>query len=66
MFDTHTYCLFLATAAVPVLAPGPDTVLILSRTLASGTAAGLMTLVGTPLGNVIQAMLAGVGVSTVS
>ena len=65
MFDAHTYYLFLATAAVLVLTPGPDTVLILSRTLASGTAAGLMTLVGTQLGNVIQAVLAGIGVSTI-
>ena len=36
MFDLHTYWLFVATAAVLVLTPGPDTVLILSRTLASG------------------------------
>ncbi|GJD53890.1 Leucine efflux protein [Methylobacterium crusticola] len=65
MFDLHSYALFLATAVVLVLSPGPDTVLILSRTLASGTAAGLMTLVGTQVGNVIHAVLAGVGVSTV-
>ena len=65
MLDLHSYALFLATAVVLVLSPGPDTVLILSRTLASGTAAGLMTLVGTQVGNVIHALLAGVGVSTV-
>ena len=40
MLDLHSYALFLATAVVLVLSPGPDTVLILSRTLASGTAAG--------------------------
>jgi threonine/homoserine/homoserine lactone efflux protein len=65
MFATHAYYLFLATAIVLVLSPGPDTVLILSRTLASGTFSGLMTLVGTQVGNVIQAVLAGVGVSTI-
>lgn len=65
MFDAHTYYLFLATAAVLVLSPGPATVLILSRTLASGASAGLMTLVGTQVGNVIQAMLAGIGLSTI-
>ena len=37
MLDLHSYSLFLATAVVLVLSPGPDTVLILSRTLASGT-----------------------------
>lgn len=65
MLDLHTYMLFLTTAVVLVLSPGPDTVLILSRTLASGTPAGLMTLVGTQVGNVVHALLAGVGVSTV-
>jgi threonine/homoserine/homoserine lactone efflux protein len=65
MFDAHTYSLFLVTAAVLVLSPGPDTVLILSRTLASGTTAGLTTLVGTQLGNVFQAVLAGIGVSAI-
>ena len=65
MFDLHAYALFLVTAAVLVLSPGPDTVLILSRTLASGTPAGLMTLVGTQVGNVVHAVLAGVGISTV-
>ena len=65
MFDPHAFSLFLATAIVLVLSPGPDTVLILSRTLASGTLAGLMTLGGTQLGNVIHAVFAGIGVSTI-
>ena len=65
MLDLHTYGLFLATAVVLVLSPGPDTVLVLSRTLASGRSAGLMTLLGTQLGNVVHALLAGIGVSTV-
>lgn len=65
MLDPHSYAVFLATAVVLVLSPGPDTVLVLTRALASGTKAGLTTLVGTQLGNVIHAVLAGVGVSTV-
>lgn len=65
MIDIHTYVLFLATAAVLVLSPGPDTMFVLSRTVTSGTAAGLATLVGTQVGNVVHAMLAGIGVSTV-
>ena len=64
MLDPHAYALFVATAAVLVLSPGPDTVLILSRTPASGTSAGPMTLVGTQAGNVVHAVLAGIGVST--
>ncbi|GAA6189252.1 LysE family translocator [Litorivita sp. NS0012-18] len=65
MLDPHSFYLFLGTAVVLVLTPGPDTVLILSRTLASGTLAGLMTLLGTQAGNVIHALLAGVGVSAI-
>lgn len=65
MFEAHAYFVFLATAAVLVVSPGPDTLLILSRTLASGTTSGLMTLVGSQVGNVLQAVLAGVGISTV-
>ncbi len=65
MLDLHAYRLFLAAALVLVLTPGPDTVPILSRTLASGARPGLATPLGTQLGNVVRAMLAGIGVSTV-
>jgi threonine/homoserine/homoserine lactone efflux protein len=65
VLEPTSFYLFLATAVVLVVTPGPDTVLILSRTLASGARAGLMTLLGTQVGNMIHALLAGVGVSTV-
>jgi len=65
MIDPHTYALFVMTAVVLVVSPGPDTALILSRTLASGVRAGLFTLVGTQVGNIVHAVLAGVGVSTI-
>lgn len=65
MIEPQTFALFLLTAIVLVVSPGPDTVLILSRTLASGRRAGLMTLVGTQVGNVAHALLAGWGVSGV-
>ncbi len=64
MIDPQTYYLFLLTSLVLVLTPGPDTVLILSRTIAMGTVPGIMTLLGTQAGNVIHAILAGLGVST--
>jgi threonine/homoserine/homoserine lactone efflux protein len=47
------------------MSPGPDTILVLSRTLASGALAGFMVLIGTQVGNVMQAVSAGVGVSTI-
>ena len=64
MIDPQTYNLFLLTALVLVLSPGPDTVMILSRTIATGPRAGLMTLLGTQTGNVVHALLAGLGVSS--
>ena len=36
MIALDTYALFVATAIVLVVTPGPDTVLCLSRTVASG------------------------------
>lgn len=57
--------MFLLTALVLVITPGPDTALILSRSMASGTRAGLLTLFGTQAGNVIHALLAGLGVSSI-
>lgn len=65
MVDPQSYYLFLLTALVLVLTPGPDTVLILSRTIATGTPSGLMTLLGTQTGNVVHALLAGLGVSSI-
>src|SRR5258708_3016531 len=65
MMDVDSYSLFVATALVLVVSPAPDTVLILSRTVASGTVPGLLTLIGTQTGNVIHALLAGLGVSTI-
>lgn len=65
MMDLHTYGLFFAAAIILVITPGPDTILILSRTLASGIRPGLWTLIGTQVGNVTHALLAGMGISTI-
>jgi threonine/homoserine/homoserine lactone efflux protein len=65
VIDPQTYSLFLVTALVLVLTPGPDTVLVLSRTIASGSTPGLMTLLGTQTGSVVHALLAGLRVSSV-
>ncbi len=64
MIDAHTYGLFFIAALVLVVTPGPDTLLVLSRTLADGTGHGLWTLLGTQTGNLVHAMLAGLGIST--
>lgn len=61
--DLHTYGMYLAAVVVLVITPGPDTALVLSRTLASGAKAGLLTLLGTQTGNILHSLFAGLGVS---
>lgn len=64
MIEAGTYYTFLMTVIFMCVSPGPDTILVLSRTVASGTGAGLATSLGTQTGNLVHALLAGVGVST--
>jgi threonine/homoserine/homoserine lactone efflux protein len=56
VIDSTTYGIFLVTAVILVITPGPDTVLVLSRSLASGARPGWWTLLGTQAGNVIHAV----------
>lgn len=64
MIALETYLLFVATAVILVVTPGPDTVFVLSRTVASGAGPGFWTLIGTQCGNLIHALLAAVGISS--
>lgn len=56
---------FVLASLVIILAPGADVFLLLRSTLASGVRAGLRTLVGLHLGNVVQSlvMVSGVGLA---
>jgi len=61
--DPHLLQLYLVAATVLVLAPGPDSLLVLARGLTEGRRAGLVATAGITAGNVIQALLAAAGVS---
>lgn len=61
--DPHLLQLYLVAATVLVLAPGPDSLLVLARGLTEGRRAGLVATAGITVGNVIQALLAAAGVS---
>ncbi len=61
--DPHLLQLYLIAATVLVLAPGPDSLLVLSRGLTEGRRAGYVATAGITVGNVAQALLAAVGVS---
>ena len=61
--DPHLLQLYLVAATVLVLAPGPDSLLVLSRGLTEGRRAGWVATAGITAGNVVQALLAALGVS---
>jgi len=63
--DPHLLQLYLVAATVLVLAPGPDSLLVLSRGLMEGRRAGFVATAGITVGNVIQALLAAAGVSAI-
>ncbi len=62
-FDPHLLQLYFVAATVLVLAPGPDSLLVLSRGLTEGRRAGLVATAGITVGNVMQAFLTALGVS---
>lgn len=61
--DPKLFQLYLLAAAVLVLIPGPDTLLVLGRSLFGGRRAGWTAAAGTMTGNVVHAGLAAAGVS---
>lgn len=63
--DPEILPLYLATVLVLILVPGPDSVLILSRSLFEGRTMGWIASAGTATGNVVHAGLAALGVSAV-
>lgn len=61
--DPHLFQLYLVAAVILVLIPGPDSLLVLGRSLFDGRRAGWITAMGTMTGNVLHATLAAAGVS---
>ncbi|MGQ9370379.1 LysE family transporter [Azospirillum sp. ST 5-10] len=61
--DPHLLQLYLVAALLLIVAPGPDSLLVLSRSLSDGRRAGFVATAGITAGNLIQALLAAVGVS---
>lgn len=63
MLDLPTLALFTAAAAVLTATPGPDMLLIASRSLSQGRTAGLLTYAGIAIGSYLQAFAAAFGLS---
>lgn len=63
MPDLATLALFTAACIVLTATPGPDMLLIASRSLGQGRAAGFVTYAGIALGSYLQALAAAYGLS---
>lgn len=61
--DPDLLRLYVVTVAVLVLIPGPDTLLVLTRSIAEGRPAGLVATAGITLGNLIHTVAATAGIS---
>lgn len=63
MFGIHDFALFLTTGILLNLAPGPDTVYILGRSIAHGRRAGIASAIGISVGSVVHTCAAALGLS---
>jgi threonine/homoserine/homoserine lactone efflux protein len=63
LLEPTTLLTFGLTAAVIVISPGPDTVVILRHALAGGWPGGLSAVAGVQLGLLVHSVLAGLGIS---
>ena len=63
MLDLSTLALFTAAAVVLTATPGPDMLLIASRSLGQGRMAGVLTYAGIATGSYLQAFAAAFGLS---
>ncbi|MCW2237559.1 LysE family translocator [Azospirillum canadense] len=61
--DPHLVQLYLIAAIVLVLAPGPDSLLVLSRSITDGRDAGVVATIGITVGNLVHSTLAAAGIS---
>lgn len=63
MQSLETLLIFVAASVVLTATPGPDMLLIVSRTVAQGRAAGFLTLAGAMVGTVFHGLAAALGLS---
>lgn len=65
MFDAHRIILFLATATILAVTPGPGIFYVLARTLAGGRREGFQSSFGTFFGGLFHVFAAALGVSAI-
>jgi len=65
MLDPHQLLLFIPVAALFTLAPGPDSILLVARSLGQGRWAAMACAAGCAIGILVTSMLVAVGLSAV-
>jgi threonine/homoserine/homoserine lactone efflux protein len=65
MIEPQSYLLFIAAAVLLVLAPGPDMLYMLTRTIAQGRKAGVLAAVGINAGAYVHVIAAVLGLSAI-
>ncbi|MCB1959809.1 MAG: LysE family translocator [Rhodocyclaceae bacterium] len=65
MLDPHQLLLFIPVAALFTLAPGPDSILLIARSLGQGRLAAVACAAGCAIGILVTSMLVAVGLSAV-
>jgi threonine/homoserine/homoserine lactone efflux protein len=65
LFESSTLVTFVLASAALVAAPGPGQALVLTRTLQSGTRAGVLTAIGLQLGTLAHTIAAALGLSAI-
>jgi len=63
--SAEQWLLFITACTILNIAPGPDTMYIMSKTIAQGRRAGLISSVGVCSGAMVHACLAGLGLSAI-
>lgn len=65
IIDPHTYLLFIGAMVALVLAPGPDMMYLLGRTVTQGRKAGLIAALGINCGGYVHLLAAVAGLSAI-
>lgn len=65
MIDTENFLLFVGLSWVLIVTPGPDLIYVLTRGIASGRKAGLVSAVGVTLGILVHTIFAALGLSLI-
>lgn len=65
MFDLATLILFIGTAIVLIIIPGPDLIFTVTQGMANGKRAAIITAMGLSLGNIVHTLAAALGLSLI-